>query len=66
MLLVSGCDQPTRVESGPNFCDVTYPRYFNEWEVQNRPDFAPENLRRDIAQNEFGRRNCPAEWLDKQ
>lgn len=62
---VSGCfGQKIPVQTEPLFCDVAEVRRFSQAEIDWRVDHAPWNLRKDLAQNDFGRANCPPEWAD--
>lgn len=63
---LSGCSlwkEPVRVQTEPIFCEVAEVRRFSQIEIDWRAANAPTNLRKDLAQNEFGRENCPEEWL---
>lgn len=50
-----------------DFCDVAKPDVYAsdavlEFLVRNDP----EHVKKDLAENEYGRNNCPPEWIESK
>lgn len=64
ILLLMGCAPPP---PAGDYCDIAKPdRYASEDVVRYLVEHDPEHLKRDIAENEYGKRNCPEGWFDSR
>jgi len=61
VVLLAGCEIPAG-----DFCDIAKPDLYADEDVV---DFMtlndPEHVRQDLAENEYGKANCPPAWISQ-